>query len=127
MNRREFILTASAAAAGTTLLADPILIQSRTGLAGKLLNDDETAAKANKGVHWPIGCFNRPWHEKADWGLDTALDGIKAAGYKIVGLLRGGKDELLTGAKASQEYLEKLKARIAQRGLTVNMAALRAA
>jgi sugar phosphate isomerase/epimerase len=125
MNRREFILTASAAAAGTTLLADPILIQSRTGLAGKLLNDDETAAKANKGVHWPIGCFNRPWHEKTDWGLDTALDGIKAAGYKITGLLRTGKDDPLTGAEATREYLEKLKQRIADRGLKVNMAALR--
>ena len=107
MNRREFVHRTGLAVASTVM--SPALLQ----------------AAQSKGVHWPIGCFNRPWHEKKDWGLDTALDGIKAAGYKIVGLLRGGKDDPLTGADATQEYLEKLKTRIAQRGLTVNMAALR--
>jgi len=109
MNRREFVHRTGLAIASTTLF--PALAQ----------------AAEPKGVHWPIGCFNRPWHEKTDWGLDTALDGIKAAGYKMVGLLRGGAGEPLTGAEATEEYLAKLKTRIAQRGLKVNMSALRAA
>ena len=108
MQRREFLRNATLAVAATAL-PSPIL------------------AAESKGVHWPIGCFNRPWHEKTDWGLDTALDGIKAAGYKIVGLLRTGVNEPLAGPNATEDYLKKLKERIAVRGLKVNMAALRTA
>src|SRR6266850_262919 len=108
MKRREFLRNATLAVAATAL-PSPIL------------------AAESKGVHWPIGCFNRPWHEKTDWGLDTALDGIKAAGYKIVGLLRTGVNEPLAGPNATEDYLKKLKERIAVRGLKVNMAALRTA
>jgi len=108
MQRREFLRNATLAVAATAL-PSPIL------------------AAESKGVHWPIGCFNRPWHEKTDWGLDTALDGIKAAGYKIVGLLRTGANEPLAGPNATEDYLKKLKERIAVRGLKVNMAALRTA
>jgi sugar phosphate isomerase/epimerase len=108
MNRRKFIKT-------TAL----------TSAASALLPNATTLAAEHKGVKWPIGCFNRPWHEKKDWGLDAALDGIKAAGYKIVGLLRQGPNEPLTGANATSEYLAGLKNRIAARGLKLNMAALR--
>jgi len=47
------------------------------------------AAEEHKGVNWPIGSFNRPWAaEKNKWGgLDAALDGVKAAGYKVTCLL----------------------------------------
>jgi sugar phosphate isomerase/epimerase len=107
MNRRAFIQKASLAAVAVSSLPTT------------------APAAENKGVHWPIGCFNRPWHEKTDWGLDTALDGMKAAGYKITGLLRTGANEPLIGTEATQEYLDKLKKRIAARGLKVNMAALR--
>src|SRR5438067_4030909 len=106
MNRREFLHSAAITAASAPLIT-------------------ATFAAENTGVHWPIGCFNRPWHEKTDWGLDTALDGIRDAGYKLMGLLRTGPGEPLTGAEASPEYLAKLKDRIAARGLKVNMAALR--
>ena len=60
-------------------------------------------APAAKGVNWPIGCLERPWFEsKSPWIYDTALDGIKAAGYKLMGLLRSsGKDEPLIGSSAS--------------------------
>ena len=84
-------------------------------------------APAAKGVNWPIGCLERPWFEsKSPWSYDTALDGIKAAGYKLMGLLRSsGKDEPLIGSSATPEYLAGLKKRIAARGLAVNMGALR--
>jgi sugar phosphate isomerase/epimerase len=108
MNRREFLRNTAAAAATTSILPS-------------------TFAAESMGVHWPVGCFNRPWHEKTDWGFDTALDGIKAAGYKIIGLLRTGANEPLTGANATEDYLKGLKDRIAARDLKVNMAALRAA
>jgi sugar phosphate isomerase/epimerase len=108
MNRRHFLRTTATTATAIALVPDGVIL-----------------AAESKGVNWPIGCFNRPWHEKKDWGLDTALDGIKAANYKIVGLLRVGPNEPLTGSGATVEYLEGLKKRIAARDLKVNMAALR--
>ena len=111
MNRRHFLQSAAVAAGAATFL--PLSAAS--------------AAEKAKGVNWPIGCFNRPWlGDKIKWGYDTALDGIKAAGYKLTGLLtRPGKDEPLLGSDATPEYLANLKKRIAARGLAVNMGALR--
>ncbi|HXT40343.1 MAG TPA: sugar phosphate isomerase/epimerase family protein [Candidatus Angelobacter sp.] len=103
MNRRTFLQTATLA---TTSLA----ALSRTKAFG--------AAKPN----WPIGCFNRPWTK---WSYDEALDGIKAAGYKLTGLLTGQKGEAFTLSAATPEYLDGLKKRIAQRGLAVNMTVVR--
>jgi sugar phosphate isomerase/epimerase len=109
MNRRQFIEKAGVAAAAGLVIREPL--------------KSEAAAK---GVTWPIGCFNRPWSgDKKNWGYDTALDGMKAAGYKITGLLSRSPKEPLAGADATPAYLEGLKKRIAARGLTVNMAALR--
>jgi sugar phosphate isomerase/epimerase len=71
---------------------------------------------------WPIGCFNRPWSK---WGTDEALDGIKAAGYPIVGLLSRSRTEPFIGSDATQEYLDALKKKITARGLKANMGAIR--
>ncbi|MBI3876248.1 MAG: sugar phosphate isomerase/epimerase [Verrucomicrobia bacterium] len=79
-------------------------------------------ALAASPARWPIGCFNRPW---VKWGCDAALDGVKAAGYRVTGLLTRTKTEPLAGADATPEYLDALKKKIAARGLTANMAALR--
>jgi sugar phosphate isomerase/epimerase len=102
MNRRAFLRTATAAAA---LSVFPI---------SKVISAE--------GKSWPIGCFNRPW---TNWSYDTALDGIKAAGYSLTGLLSAHRGEAFTSSAATPEYLEGLKKRIAQRGLTVNMTAIR--
>jgi sugar phosphate isomerase/epimerase len=112
MNRRQFLHTTALAATAGALLPLHTLL----------------AAEKPKGVSWPIGCFNRPWlgDKNNPWGYDTALDGIKAAGYKLTGLLtRPGKDEPLLGSDATPEYLANLKKRIAARGLKVNIGALR--
>ena len=50
---------------------------------------EKTAEKSN----WLIGCFNRPWTK---WSYDDALDGIKAAVYKLTGLLSAHKGEAFT-------------------------------
>lgn len=71
---------------------------------------------------WPIGCFNRPWTK---WSYDEALDGIKAAGYKVTGLLSGHHGEAFTSSTATPVYLAKLKKRVTQRGLKLNMTAIR--
>ena len=73
-------------------------------------------------VHWPIGCFNRPW---TTWSFDETLTQIKAAGYQTTGLLTRTKDEPFIGAEATPEYLARLKQRIAGAGLRPNMGALR--
>lgn len=79
-------------------------------------------ARAAEPVKWPVGCFNRPWTK---WSYDEALDGIAAAGYKLTGLLSSHRGEAFTLPSATPEYLDGLKKRIAQRGLAVNMTAIR--
>jgi len=111
MNRRDFIQTTALAVTATTLMRS---------------EKTQAAQPESKGVPWPIGCFNRPWSgDTHNWGFDAALDGMKAAGYKLTGLLSRGPKEPLTGSDATPEYLAELKKRIAVRGLKVNMAALR--
>ena len=92
MNRRQFIQT-------TALTATAVLLL-RTA----------PAAEKPAGVNWPIGCFNRPWlGDKNKWDYDTALDGIKAAGYKLTGMLtRTGKEPFI-GSDATPDYLAELK------------------
>jgi sugar phosphate isomerase/epimerase len=109
MNRRQFIQTTALAATATTLMPANSL----------------SAAETAKGVHWPIGCFNRPWMDKKGWGYDAALDGIKAAGYKLTGMLTRSANEPLIGSDATPAYLTALKEKIAAHGLKVNMGALR--
>jgi len=110
MNRREFLQTAALAATATATLNFP---RAR-------------AQESGKGVHWPIGCFNRPWvNDQAGWTFDTALDGIKAAGYKLTGLLTRTRQDPFIDAAATPEYLAALRQKIAARGLRANMAALR--
>ncbi|MBI4328227.1 MAG: sugar phosphate isomerase/epimerase [Chloroflexi bacterium] len=103
MSRRTFIQTATAGA---------------TSLAGL----SWTTALAAENTNWPIGCFNRPWTQ---WSYNDALDGIKDAGYRLTGLLSGHRGEAFTSSAATPEYLDGLKKRIAQRGLAVNMTAIR--
>jgi sugar phosphate isomerase/epimerase len=101
MNRREFIQKA---------------VTSTAVIGLSSVEADAT------GVKWQIGCFNRPWTK---WPYDQALKQIKAAGYKITGLLSRTRDEAFIGAEATPESLQALKVRIAASGLTANMGALR--
>ncbi|MFN0123496.1 MAG: sugar phosphate isomerase/epimerase family protein [Blastocatellia bacterium] len=99
-NRRDFLSTTAMAAAALTI------------------NTMHTEA----AVKWPVGCFNRPWTK---WSYDETLDGVKAAGYKITGLLSRTRQEQFIGADATPEYLAGLKQKLAARGLVANMGALR--
>lgn len=103
MNRRTFLQTATATA---------------TALAGW----PWASALASEKTSWPIGCFNRPWTR---WSYDATLDGIAGAGYKLTGLLSAQRGEAFTSAAATPDYLDDLKKRLAQRGLVVNMTAIR--
>ena len=103
MTRREFLWTAAAAATAARVTELSAVVQSL-------------------GVTWPIGCFNRPWTK---WTYDEGLDGIRAAGYRLTGLLSAHRGEAFTSAAATPDYLDGLKRRIAQRGLAVNMTAIR--
>ena len=78
----------------------------------------ESAAAQTPRVKWPVGCFNRPW---TTWGMDAALDGIKAAGFNLVGLLTRTGADPLNGSEATPEYLDALKGKIAARGLKANL------
>src|ERR1043166_2847815 len=97
MNRRDFVRAATVATAATVSLP-------RAGLK----------AAESKSVRWPIGCFNRPW---SNWPHDVGFDGIKAAGYKLIGLLSRSKNEPFIGADATPEYLDNLKKKLRLRGL----------
>ncbi len=99
MNRRHFLQsTAALIATGPAVL---------------------TAAEAPK---WEIGCFNRPW---GAWGYDVALDGLKAGGFKVTGLVGDHKGDIGLSSTATPEYISALKQRINDRGLTVNIAWLK--
>jgi sugar phosphate isomerase/epimerase len=104
MNRRDFIQRATATGALATL-----------GLSA-------SSPIVAKGVKWPVGCFNRPWTK---WTYDETLDGIKAAGYKLTGLLSPTKTDPFIRAEATPEYLAELKKKLAARGLQANMGSLR--
>ena len=93
---------------------------SSTATAAALLPRGLLAA--SPGPAWPVGCFNRPWTK---WSYDETLDAIKAAGYTHTGLLTPTKADPFTGSAATPEYLAALKAKIAARGLKLNMTALR--
>ena len=101
MNRRTFIQTLTATA---TLAGVPSF-----------------CAGASEKPLWPIGCFNRAW---TNWSYNEALDGIAAAGYKLTGLLSSHRGEVFTASRATLDYLDGLKKRIAQRGLAVNVTAI---
>ena len=96
--------------------------RNATILTGSVLAATDFAAAGAEKPKWPIGCFNRPW---TNWSYDEALDGIAGAGYKLTGLLSGHRGEAFTSSNATPAYLDELKQRIAQRGLAVNMTAIR--
>ncbi len=98
MKRRQFIETTTLATLGMTFA-----------------NSISAAPK------WTIGCFNRPWTK---WSFDETLDGVKAAGYSVTGLLSRTKDDPFIGSEAKPEYLDAVMKKIAQRGLKANMGAL---
>jgi len=88
MNRRTFLETTAMTAAAAALSSC-----ATTQTAGD-----------SKGVNWPIGCFNRPWFgDKKNWGYDAALDGMKAAGYQLTGLLTRSPEEPFNVSDATPE------------------------
>ncbi|MBK9708425.1 MAG: sugar phosphate isomerase/epimerase [Acidobacteria bacterium] len=93
---------------------------NQAAMAGAVATLNFASAEA-KGVKWELGCFNRPW---TNWPYDQVLKEIKAAGYQSTALLTPTKDEPFIRVNASQEYLDKLKKRVAASGLKVNMGSL---
>ena len=99
MTRRQFI--------GSTVAAS---------LAGA------AALQAADQPRWEIGCFNRPW---GAWSYDVALDGLKAAGFKLTGLVGDHKGDIGLATTATPEYIAALRKRIEERGLQPNIAWLK--
>lgn len=100
MNRRQFLQTATSATLASLVV-------------------DETEANRREkamAVKWQIGCFNRPWSQ---WSYDEALDGMKAAGFRQIGMLGDHKGEPFIYPEATPDYLDNLKKRIEARGLSV--------
>ncbi|MDB6020411.1 MAG: Xylose isomerase domain protein barrel [Pedosphaera sp.] len=108
MNRRHFIQTTALAATAASALH---------------LTATRARAEGVKSTRWPIGCYNRPWVELG-WTLDTALDGIKSAGYETMGLLTPFRGEPFIGVDATPEYLASLKEKIAARKIKAIMGAI---
>ncbi|MBL9212128.1 MAG: sugar phosphate isomerase/epimerase [Opitutaceae bacterium] len=77
--------------------------------------------QAAEGPKWTIGCLNRPWTK---WSCDEMLDGVKAAGYSVVGLQTPTKDDPFV-ASESADYLSALKRKIDARGLKAIMGRIR--
>jgi sugar phosphate isomerase/epimerase len=80
------------------------------------------AARAETNSSWTIGCLNRPW---VKWSVTEMLDGVKAAGYRVLGLQTPTAMDPFVGKEASAAYLADLKAKIAARGLHATLGRLR--
>jgi sugar phosphate isomerase/epimerase len=82
------------------------------GLAGCVFTRPAFAAKSPAPA-WTIGCLNRPW---VKWSADEMLDGVRAAGYRTIGLqTTTAADKWVSNS--SRDYLAALKEKIASRGL----------
>ncbi|MBI4583902.1 MAG: sugar phosphate isomerase/epimerase [Planctomycetes bacterium] len=106
MNRRQF-LRSSAATAITWVSAGSL---------------PAPAEEKSSPASWPLGCFNRAW---AGWSFNAALQGVREAGFKRLGLVSPQKDEPFIGAEATAEYLEGLKKRLRETKLEVAVASIR--
>jgi sugar phosphate isomerase/epimerase len=80
------------------------------------------ATAATPKTSWTLGCLNRPW---VQWSADEMLDGVVAAGYRLVGLQTPTPTEPFNSPGASPAYLAALKQKIAARGLKANVGRLR--
>ena len=80
-------------------------------LAGSLAPRGVAAGSAPTA--WTTGCLNRPW---VKWSADEMLDGIRAAGYRTIGLQTTTAADKWVGNN-SRDYLAALKEKIASRGL----------
>lgn len=101
--------------------------RSRRAFLGQVLALAGTSAALRRPLAaapapaWTIGCLNRPWTK---WSCDAMLDGVKAAGYGVVGLQTPTKDDPFVAA-TSPEYLSGLQRKIAARGLRAVMGRIR--
>lgn len=77
------------------------------------------ALERKEAAGWPIGCFNRPWSGRS---YNEALDGMKAAGFRLIGLLGMHEGEPFISPQATPAYLAALKERIESRGLELLIA-----
>lgn len=105
-SRREFGRIAATAAAAVVIAGGESL----------------PASEFDRGVKWPIGCFNRPW---SPWTYDQALEGMKGAGFALTGLLGDHAGEPFLLPPATDEYIDALGERIKRHGLELNVAWLR--
>jgi sugar phosphate isomerase/epimerase len=91
------------------------LHQSAVALAATVAPCRSFALGSPSGAPWSICCLNRPW---VKWSLDEMLDGVKAAGFRTLGLQTVSKANPFIAPEATRAHLETLKATIAARGLT---------
>ncbi len=83
-------------------------------LAAAAVGPGLRAAATASSRAWTIGCLNRPWTK---WSADEMLDGVKSAGFRLLGLQTPTPADPFAGATATREYLAELKDKIAARGL----------
>jgi L-ribulose-5-phosphate 3-epimerase len=117
MSRRE-LLRRSAAVVGVAAVQAPLMpfVPIQESFAKVFGPDDSAKSRREK---WEVGCFNRPWMK---WSFDSALDGIKEAGFQQMGLVGDHKGEAFVSVQATPDYLSRLKERIESRGLSAIVA-----
>lgn len=87
---------------------------SALAVAAASLGPAARAATSAAGRAWTVGCLNRPWTK---WSADEMLDGVKAAGFRVIGLQTPTPADPFVAAAAKRDYLAALKDKIAARGL----------
>lgn len=80
------------------------------------------SAALGSGVNWRIGCFNRAW---AGWSSEVALAGVRAAGYRRVGLISNHENNPFALPSATKESIATLRENLNQNKVEANLTALR--
>lgn len=97
MNRRDFLITTTAATAGAALLASGC------------------ASNQPRAGRWKIGCYTRPWDQHP---YQVALDAVAEAGFDHVGILTAkGKSWVIINTDTTPEEAARIGHEARQRNL----------
>jgi len=78
-------------------------------------------SRGSKDYRFDLGCFTRPWRKLP---LETAFDGIAAAGFSYVGLMVEREPEMVLRPTLAEEYRD-IRKKLRDRGLVPVMALIR--
>lgn len=92
-------------------------LASRRGFLRTAAGLAASAALAQSGKGWQIGCYTRPWDQ---FDYRVALDGMAEAGHKYAGLMtHKGKTRTVVSVEYTPEEAAVIGEKVRKRGLVL--------